>query len=484
MAATADRDIDDMRKRGPDVGTSGMVAAENWDDWTPGPYSAFPSRKQRTYEYNLMAHKDPTVRTSLMITQFMLLNKLGEYSNENKQVQERVRDLLQKIDGGMRHVCQQLLSALWAGYAVLEKTWETGASEWYVRECELLHPLTFFATNKDTEGIVLDPVAKKVTQVVQYEHAKDGQWSDVSVTIPIDRVLYWPLLREAREDTYGNSLLEGARRAWFSKVREENYWNTFAEKCACPTPVFWVPHTTVTNALGESQPISQVLMETYETVRPGEAIAIPIDSDMPYKMEMLVPTGDGEAFERICRYWDSQLFKAILTPRLLVEEPEHSSRAQSETNLDLFVMTLDGIRVEMGEVLIHQLIKPLIFYNIGPQDDYGEWAFEPLSDKDLERLAAIFERLERGKASAAMTTGGFSPADDAKLRETFGEDLYATPEEVQAAEAERIAQIRKEQELKREAMPEQMRLPVDGDEGAQEGDGLNGRANGGMIDAE
>ena len=422
-------------QKGPPVGKSGLVATETWEDWTPGPYNAFCSTKKKTYEFSLMAHKDATVKAALLIVRFLILSKLGSYKHEDEAIQERADDLLGKINGGVKSVMRRLLSALWAGYAVLQPEWQTGP-EWYISDCDLLHPLTFFAANSEKEGIKLDKTAKRVTEVTQYEHDDDNfTYANKELTLPIAAVIYWPLLQEAREEVYGNSLLEGARRAWFSKIKEENYWNTFTEKCACPTPVFWLPQTSVTDESGEDIPLTKLLVQTYEKLKPGQAVAIPVDPQTEYRMDTIVPTGDGEAFERICKYWDAQLYKAILFPRLLLEEPEHGTRAQSQTSFELVFEILDGIREEMGSVVIDQLVKPLLYYNVGELDNYGEWEFEPFDEADVEMLARIYESVERGKASAVMSGGPLLKPDDDKLRNTFP-DVYATPEEIEEAEAE------------------------------------------------
>ncbi len=442
----------------PPVGEKGLVATENWADWELGPYNAFPSRKKAAYEYWLMEHRDATVRSALLVIRFIILANIGNYHHEDEAIQERADELLGKIAGGMTGVFRRLLSALWAGYAIVEKDWVTTADEWYIAECDLLHPLTFFAQNSDTEGIKIDAKAKRVTEVTQYAHTDQARFDERKdkVTLPIDRVIYWPMLQEAREETYGNSLLEGARRAWFSKVKEENYWNTFAEKCACPTPVFWVPQTSMADVDGTMKPVAEILPAFYEKLKPGQAMAIPTDMEMQYKMDVLSPTGDGEAFERVCRYWDSQLYKAILTPRLLMEEPEHASRAQAETNLDLFILMLDGIRSELGEVIVEQLVKPLLFYNVGELSDYGEWRFAPFKAEDLELLARIFSTVERGKADAIMSGSPLLKPDMDKLRETFS-DVYASAEEVEEAEAERAA----EEAAQAEEIPEELRFGED-----------------------
>lgn len=436
---------------------SGMVSLTDWDQFDPGPYKAFPGRRERVQEFWLMSRYDPTIKLSLYMLRLLILRNLGDYEHPDEALQERVRELLGKsVDGaGPGAIMREMLSALWAGYSVVEPVWGMDGG-WYIEDAALLHPLSFFDPQTGAAGIKLDVAQKRVAQVTQYQDLSaslltQGATGPQSVTLPVERVVYWPLQAELREECYGNSLLDGARKAWYSKVKQETYWNTFAQKCAMPTPVFWVPQTSIYDArAGQQKSLAEFLPGVYERLQPGQGVAIPIDMDMPYKLETLVPTGDGSAFETICRYWDQQLFKAVLTPRLLVEEPEHASRAQSGTVMDLFMLTIDGIESELGSVFIDQLVRPLIVANVGERaDGYGEWSWGELQSKDLEALARIFEALERGKATAVQAGQPISDLDDDILRETFP-DLYAAPDEI----AEYREQLRVMREEERAAKAE------------------------------
>jgi len=412
-----------------------VIRAREWEAWDVGPYKPFPALHDRVAEYWLMRSYDPTVRMALLVIRTLILSRLGDYHHDDEAVQEKVRALLARVEGGMRAVVGKMLSSLWAGFAVLEPTWGTTASEWYIEHLDLCHPLTFFNPYRsDGNGIKLDKKTKRVERVTQFPTSLEG---GEPVTHEVADVVYFTLFSELREQVYGASLLQSARAAWYSKTKQQGYWNTFCQKTAMPTPVFLCPAgTTEDPDTGEQVPWPKFLTRFFGDLQPGMAVGIPADPQTPFKMETLSPTGDGKAFDTILRYWDDQLFLSVLTPQLLMREPEHGSRAQSQTSLDFFLLLLDGIRQELGEVIVHQLVRPLVTYNIErPPADLGRWAWEPLQTKDLDLLASVFEKVQRGIAGRTAVGDPLPQADHDKLREVFS-DVLALSSDLEPNERE------------------------------------------------
>jgi hypothetical protein len=386
-----------------------------------GPYKRFPDKRQLVAEYALMRKYEPTVKRTLALLESLIVGRIGQYTHPDEAIQEQVNGWLRQVEGGLNSVVSRLLSALWAGFCVMEPVWKTTGSEWTYERIELLHPLSFFNRRYDAsnqrDGIQIDPVTKRVEKLQQFS----GRIGDAPIEFRRDEVIYWPFAQELREQVYGSSILDGARRAWFSKTKEENFWNTHAEKCSSPIPVFRVPNSTIAHPVTkENVSLAVWLMETYRTLEPGMALALPMDPDTPFEVVPLVPVGDGGAFKLVCEYWKGEIFNAMLVPRLVLEEPEHGTRAQAGSVLDLFYQLVDGIRQQLGWVLVWQVVEPLLRYNYGEMDDMGEWGFEPLQDEDLELLAGVYESVQRGRATAATAGLQTQEADERKTRETFG----------------------------------------------------------------
>lgn len=423
----------------PAVSSRGQVMAASFGELGVGygPYKRFPPARQQVAEYLLMASFEPTVIRVLAVLNSLIVGKLGKYHHEDEALQERVNAWLDEMPGGAAALAQDMLSCLWAGFAVLEPVWTLTGREWAYQRIDLLHPLTFFKTqfagNARQDGIAIDRATGRVETLTQYP----VKYGEQEVSFRVADVIYWPFNQRFREQVFGNSILSGARRAWFSKTQEENFWNTFAQKCAMPTPVFSVPNTTMTHPdTGEQVSLAHWLMEQYERLEPGMALAIPGDPDTPVGVSTIAPVGNGEAFERVCEYWKAELFNAMLVPRLVMEEPEHGSRAQASSVLDLFYQLLDGIRRELGGVLVSQVAAPLLRYNVGELDDFGRWDFEPLEREDLELLAGVYEAVQRARATAAASGVSVQEADERKVRDVFG-DVLAGADEVTFEQAEK-----------------------------------------------
>lgn len=400
--------------------TIGRVAPSEWQQFDYGPYTRFPSQGQRVFDYWLMSRYDPTAKGALNIIRLMVLQHVGDYDHPDEKIRDAVREMLSPI---LQPTIQALLSALWAGFAVIEETWAAEPDRWYVASVRLIHPLTLFDPTGRENGIVLDD-SGEVIEFQQFAQRLDQD----PVKIPRDKCLYWPMHQEAVEEIYGQSMLAPARRAWFAKVKQERFWNTFCEKAAMPTPVFRCPQGVMTTSDGRKLTWAEFYRETWEKLQPGQAIALALDPDTPFDFTTLAPTGNGDAFAKVCEYWDLQLMKAILVPNLLMEEPKFGTRAQAQTMLDMFLLTLEGLCNEMGDVIIRDLVRPLVMYNFGHVDDYGALTWKPFRTDDLEALAGIFERIVRGLSAAASSGVELTEADMTKLREKFG-DVLATPEE-------------------------------------------------------
>jgi len=421
-------------------GTPGRNAPKGWEAWEVGPYVRWPEQRKRVHEFWLMRTFDPVVRTALALIGRMIVPRVGEYAHEDETVAERVNGWLMRL-GGPQTVVRQLLSGLWAGYAVVELKWNI-AAEWTVTATNLLHPLTFFARYGTEQGIALDPTTGRVEVFRQLPQASGEEPIDFAP----ERVLYWPAFGELREQVFGASLLEAARPVWFARVRLGNYWNTYCEKIACPTPVIQVPVDTVEDPTsGQVVSAAQYVTDLFASLEPGMAVSLPYTPGQEWHIDQLAPEGDsGRAFDLRLASLEREMWLAMLTPRLLMAEPEHGSRAQATTNLDLFLDVVDGIREEIGEVLEQQLCRRMVAFNIGAEVPPGEWAWEALTDEDLSLLATVLTQVEAARTSAWQR--GVPPeADERKLREVFGavladaEDVDFAAQQQQGEDAAALA---------------------------------------------
>lgn len=404
------------------------VLGTDWNEYMLGPYSRLPSDRNAVIDGYLMQRYDPTVGAVLTVMRQLMISKLGQYEHEDDTVSEFVNGALGELRGGLEKTALSLLSVLWAGFAVAEKVWRTD-SEWRLASLELVHPLTFWGRIDGKPGIVYDRKAGGVTEVVQ----KAWNYGDTDITLPIESVVYWPFQQELREEVYGRRLTDRCRRNWYMRSKLETYWSIYLERYASPTVIFRVPRG------GQEDPETGVFVRNAEyyskalqSLGPGNGFAIELGPDEVFGTDVIESHSAGEGFLAAIQYANAEVFKALLMSPVLLEEPQHASRAQSSTVLDLFITLVEAIRSELGAVLADQVCWPMVVYNF-PGAAKGRWRFEPLLTDDKEMLARILDLLSRGGAVR------LTDSDERLIRELYGEAGLApwdelTPEELAAAE--------------------------------------------------
>ena len=425
------------------------MTEDAWEQLGYGAYIAVPSSDELLRDFYLMQSFDPAAGAVTTIIKRMVVSHIGEYVHDDEQMAEWVNAQLDNIEGGIKKAVGRLLSATWAGVAVMRKQWLLTGSEWGIKSLDLLHPLTFCPTlygyNYSAEqyeaggGIQLDATTQKVEQIVQF----NGERWEKPVAIPIEECVYWPYAQEFREDTYGRSLFRRARRSWYVKTKVEEYWSIWCEKYAASWPIIKFPESFVTDATtGEVKDTATYGRDFLDKLRVGRGLSFAGGPDDHIEVVMVEPGAQdtGKDFQAACNYWDSKEYVACLFPQMLLTEPQHGSRAQAQTMLEFFLLLLDGITDELDDVILEQIVQPLIYYNFGEQEDYGRWEWDSLTDTDKDALAAQFAQV--GRTLSGFTQAGYTmpDVDEERVREAFPEFLAplseVTPDMQQAVAAQ------------------------------------------------
>lgn len=411
-----------------------------WADYEFGPYERFPEPRRAVLEGYLMQRYDPTIGAALTLIEQLIATRLGDYTHPEERLQQFVRDNLEHLRDGRRQTILRLLSCLWAGFAVAVKRWDTQVEGWVLTDLELLHPLTFFPRSggdrPENQGVILDQ-----GQVTGFRQFPETQGEEPEEFLR-DQVVYWPFMRRLREEVYGRRLTDRARRSWFMRVKIEQYWSLYLQRNAMPVPVFRVPKGMQEGPAGNDITNSEFYAGFIANLAPGQGLAIEADPEDQFAFDLLESKGGGEqAYEGAVKYHNAELFKAMLTSPLMFEEASKGTRAQGTVALDITVMLIEAIREELGGVLVQDLARPLIEYNFGERDEWGEWQFEKLQDDDLEMLARAHEMIARAQVITP------NDADERKARELFGPAGFATEDEITpedlataAAEEQRAAE--------------------------------------------
>jgi hypothetical protein len=429
-----------------------------------GVYQDFPSLSQRLQEYWRMRWYDPTIRAVMNRMELTVASKPGSFtmgeqptadtggekpqgllSRLKNQLLQRHTDVVDnrpetqlanwvneefhRLTLGKSNLYRNLLSGAASGFVLAQKNWDTtDPSTWRLQSVVPIHPLTFVSMGGQAKPIEVDDNGA-LQAVNQFDESGQAHPLDV------EQLVYWPLSAVYREDVYGHSWLEAARRPWWIATALERFWNIWCETGAGTDLIALVKKGRITDnagnqtnatiadyvstALNSRQPGTSLVFEADET---GEA-----DPFLRVLTNIVVNKDAGAAMQQAITYWQSEKYKALGYPVLLLEDPKHSSRAQVQVVLEDWLRYLMGLQREMGEIIREQIIAPMVLYNYGEQASadvmgLGAYHFPSLQQDDLEAVATTLANL--AQTGAVQLT----QADEDGIRDMFAEAGLASPE--------------------------------------------------------
>jgi phage gp29-like protein len=326
--------------------------------------------------YWAMYRSDATVKAGVEFIRNTILSRLVGYKNETyPEVQLFVENVLEAMQGTLQDVVQDLLSALWAGFAVAEIVYEPLKEEGKIglRKVKVLNPISVYPLIKVKETGEIE----KIEQQVGTE----------KIELPLERVILWSFQSDFG-NPYGNSLLRPAYVPWMTKILLQRLWNIHLERLATPLSIaslpqaemnVWCPiHQREERYIEAMRHILEDLYNRNSLVYSGGA-----------EIKFQEIEGRGDFYESAIRYQDVLILRALLIPSLLVSEAEYGTRAQATVHQEAFQKMLGGIVRELKAVLEEQLFRKLIELNFGQLDDWGEVVFdEPIEPQPI--IDAVF----------------------------------------------------------------------------------------------
>lgn len=174
-------------------------------------------------------------------------------------------------------------------------------------------------------------------------------------------------------------------------------WVNGLDKYGTPLVAAMVPDGDIrdpdnrTNADGDENLISNIeyMSRVLANLQNGTGLAMAAGTQ-EYKSDIKfhgAGAGLGDAFERLILYLNKMIFRGLLVPSLVCDEGQKSgSYALGQSHFDVYSMMLDGIYADLTEVLLEQLVRPLIEMNFGAQKDYGSFPQREQNEKHLHHV--------------------------------------------------------------------------------------------------
>lgn len=343
-------------------------------------------------EYERMLTTDETVSAGIKYITTAVLSRIGEYHHDNPKIKDFVQENLWDVmDGNFLGSCEELLSALWAGFSTGELVMKQHGGKFWLDRLAVYHPRS-----------------------LQFRIDKHGQLTEDGVvqntplgvfTIPTHQSVI--LTHNKRfGNVFGSSILKPARKNWLLKDPILKMWALALDRFGTPLTVFYVPGGRVVDQVtGEEKDALAAATETVANIQSGTSLVFQAGTDQSGKADAKVLSAGGtgtDAFYSAVTYLNKMILRSMMTPSLVFDEGAKSgSNALGQGHIETFDRVIEGIYSELTESILDQIVGRLIWWNFGERD---KGSFLPQSPSIDER------KLTAEMFTEMVNTGAMSPA--------------------------------------------------------------------------
>lgn len=311
--------------------------------------------------YKQMLEDDESIGTGLEYLAGRVVSKIGEFSHDDQRVKELVDHSIESVRGTMTEVRKDILRNSFAfGFGVAEFTIKDEGGLWVLSSMPVYDPSTIsfkmarFPDNSYGIGSVMQ---------------KSGMGQDIE--IPAGKCLI--KTHGNGNSPYGQSLLRRCYRWWAFKRAVPKLWAVALERYGMP----------LLHGTADSEGTGKKLEEALANIN---SKAYVVTNDKCNVQTVGAPGGDISsgymAADELC---DKKIYRAMFLPSLLGSGENGGSYSLGQVHLELFNATAVSLAEEYIDCELEQLWRPLIEWNFGPQESYGEFAITDSIPADEKR---------------------------------------------------------------------------------------------------
>lgn len=368
-----------------ELGTSAMPVNNNWLMWAQQYVEGLENPDKIPFsDYQKMMQTDETVYTAVEYLRQLILNQLGDYTHPKEACQKLVRRNFQRMKGSILTSVKNILSAIPYGFSVTEKLWHVNMNgEVALAGLQTLHPMSITFDIHQT-----GPMKNELRWIKQH-------WRGFGeVDIPVNKCIVFTHDFEFG-NFYGTSRLKRAWKSWKMKELLLKAYAITLERYGSPLTI--AKTGNVAQLLKHPRTGEQVTATAYLTE---------VMDSLSYKGSMVVPLGTeidimksgaatvGKDFLDAITYLNRSIALAIGPPSLMFDAGAVGSHSLGQEHSKNFKLLVESVNHEVTECLLEQLVREMLDYNFGPQDDYGMFQFEEFDPALALQLAKIAKELK------------------------------------------------------------------------------------------
>ncbi len=268
----------------------------------------------------------------------------------------------------------EILSAMEYGFSVTEKLWESRDGVVWLDDMKVRAPHNMFF-DIDSHG--------NITGLRQSD-----------LPLPIAKFLvmvYSPYF----QNPYGESDLEPAYRAWWTKSNAYKWLAMLLEKHGIP-PIFYLYDPEGIDETSKGR--LRTIMERIQAATVG-LIPRGGGKDSGEMWSPNLASNVDDVFIPALNKFDNDIAKAILVPGLLgfTSDTAEGSFARADVHFDAFMLVVNKVRETVECIINSGVIKDIVDFNIPGADQYPLFKLNPLTDDVTDVILKSWSDLVSGK---------------------------------------------------------------------------------------
>lgn len=339
--------------------------------------------------------QDEQVKACLTMKKHSVLSAGWFIDGEEQELVDFINYVLNKMQGTINEILQNILTALDYGYSISELIWTEYVEGKYVGKYgyKMIKTKKPHLFNFDID---------------EYENLKeDGIILNNLTTasrLPINKFIIFTYQKEFN-NLYGCSDLRPAYRNWWSKDAIIKFWNIYLER-------FGQPLTRGQYSVNDSNKIADLKQILTNLQSKTSIIHRKGDFEIDFLEAQRRATSD---YQEALSYHNRAIARSILIPDKIAEGGDVGAYAQARVHFDLFLLVINQLRREIEEnVMNEQIIKRLIQVNYGMVNVLPQFKFNPITDEQKMQMIEIFTRVVQAGAVLPNID------DQNKIRESLG----------------------------------------------------------------
>ena len=314
----------------------------------------------RSY-YKQMISNDETIGTGLEYLTGRVISRIGSYSHKDPRIKEMVDRSIESIRGTMTEIRRNILRDSFAyGFGVGEFTVKSEDGLWILNSIQVLDPTSVQFKMKQFED-----KSYGVGYVVQ----KAGF---AEVEIPAGKCI----IKTYGDSTtpYGKSILRRCYRWWSFKKAIPKLWAVALERFGMP-----ILHGK-TSEKKNARPLEQALSNL-------DSRSYVVTDDKTEIVSVASVTGSiSEGYQSAEELCDKMIYRAMFMPPLLGSGENGGSYSLDQVHMEQFNATATALALDYIDIELEQLWRPLIEWNFGVQEDYGDFMINDSIPSDEKKL--------------------------------------------------------------------------------------------------